>query len=116
MAASLNPAGGAPITTDSTNNVGATVGLSVTIIDYLEAYVAANASATGDNNNHPTLLQEMGDMTIGVKGAYDFGTKFFWPFAAAELRFCSRLVIDGTIGLRGRDDARGAPLAAGRQE
>lgn len=81
-----NPAGGAPITTDSTNQVGATVGLSVSIIDYLEAYIAANASATGDNNNHPTLLQEMGDMTIGVKGGYDFGTKFFWPFAAAELR------------------------------
>ncbi len=81
-----NPAGGPPITTDSTNQVGATVGLSVSIIDYLEAYVAANTSATGDNNNHPTLLQEMGDMTIGVKGGYDFGTKFFWPFAAAELK------------------------------
>jgi outer membrane protein OmpA-like peptidoglycan-associated protein len=81
-----NPAGGAPITTDSTNQVGATVGLSVSILDYLEAYIAANASATGDNNNHPTLLQEMGDMTIGLKGGYDFGTKFFWPFAAAELR------------------------------
>lgn len=81
-----NPSGGAPITTDSTNQVGATIGVSVSIIDYLQAYIAANASATGDNNNHPTLLQEMGDMTIGVMGAYDFGTKFFWPFAAAELR------------------------------
>src|SRR6185312_12021689 len=62
-----NPSGGAPITTDSTNQVGATVGLSVSILDYLEAYLSANANATGDDNNHPTLLQEMGDMTIGVK-------------------------------------------------
>lgn len=81
-----NPAGGAALTTGSTSQVGATVGLSVSILDYLEAYVAANANATGDNNNHPTLLQEMGDMTIGLKGGYDFGTKFFWPFAAAELK------------------------------
>ncbi len=81
-----NPSGGAPITTDSTNQVGATVGLSVSILDYLEAYLTANASATGDDNNHPTLLQEMGDLNLGIKGAYDFGTKWFWPFAAAELR------------------------------
>ena len=83
----IDPSTGQPtVTTDSTNQVGATVGLSVSILDYLEAYIAANASATGDNNNHPTLLQEMGDMTIGVKGAYDFGTKWLWPFAAAELK------------------------------
>ncbi len=82
----VNPAGGAAITTDSTSQVGATVALSVSILDYLEAYMTANANATGDNNNHPTLLQEMGDMNIGLKGAYDFGTKAFWPFAAAELR------------------------------
>ena len=80
-----NPNGTTPITTDSTNQVGATVGLSVSIIDYLEVYLAANAQATGDNNNHPTLLQEMGDLVIGAKGAYDFNTKWFWPFAAAEL-------------------------------
>jgi outer membrane protein OmpA-like peptidoglycan-associated protein len=81
-----SPSGGSPNTTDSTNQVGATVGLSVSIIDYVQAYIAANASATGDNNNHPTLLQEMGDMTIGAMGAYDFGTKVFWPFIAAEMR------------------------------
>ena len=81
-----DPAGGPAKTTDSTNQVGATVGLSVSIIDYLQAYLAANASATGDDNNHPTLLQEMGDLVIGVSGSYDFGTKWFWPFAAAELR------------------------------
>jgi outer membrane protein OmpA-like peptidoglycan-associated protein len=81
-----DPSGGAPRTTDSTNQVGATVGLSVSILDYLQAYLAANATATGNDNNHPTLLQEMGDMTIGVMGSYDFSTKWFWPFAAAELK------------------------------
>jgi outer membrane protein OmpA-like peptidoglycan-associated protein len=82
----VNPSGGPALTTGTTNQVGATVGLSVSILDYLEGYIAANANATGDDNNHPTLLQEMGDMTIGVKGAYDFNTKWFWPFAAAELK------------------------------
>ncbi len=81
----LNPNGTGNVTTGSTNQVGATVGLGVTLIDYLEVYLAANANATGDNNNHPTLLQEMGDLVIGAKGAYDFNTKWFWPFAAAEM-------------------------------
>jgi outer membrane protein OmpA-like peptidoglycan-associated protein len=80
-----NPNGVGSLTSGSTNQVGATVGLGVSIIDYLEVYLAANANATGDNNNHPTLLQEMGDLVIGAKGGYDFNTKWFWPFAAAEM-------------------------------
>ncbi len=93
-----NPAGGNPITTDSTSHVGGTIHLSASLIDYLEIYAGTDAYANSNANNHPTLLQVLGDLTIGAKVAYDFKTKFFWLGFAPELHLLNGA---GAVGLSG---------------
>jgi outer membrane protein OmpA-like peptidoglycan-associated protein len=93
-----NPAGGSAITKDSTNHVGGTINLSASIIDYVEAYASTDAYANANDNNRPTLLQVLGDLTLGVKAAYDFNTKFFWVGFAPELHLLNGA---GAVGLNG---------------
>jgi len=93
-----NPAGGNAITTDKTNHVGGRISLSASIIDYIEAYASTDAYANANDNNHPTLLQVLGDLTLGVKAAYDFNTKFFWVGFAPELDLLNGA---GAVGLNG---------------
>ena len=97
-----NPAGGAAITGGSTggqsNHVGGTINVSASIIDYLEIYAATDAYANGNDANHPTLLQVLGDITFGAKVAYEFNTKFFWVGFAPELLLLNGA---GAVGLNG---------------
>jgi len=93
-----NPAGGNAITTDKTNHVGGRISLSASIIDYIEVYASTDAYANANDNNHPTLLQVLGDLTLGVKAGYDFNTKFFWVGFAPELDLLNGA---GAVGLNG---------------
>jgi outer membrane protein OmpA-like peptidoglycan-associated protein len=53
--------------TDDVTHFGTNVGLSVTPVDFLEAYANIRSSSTSDDKGQPTLLQVLGDTTLGVK-------------------------------------------------
>ncbi len=104
-----NPAGGAPITSSTSNHVGGTINLSASILDFLEVYASTDAYANANDANHPTLLQVLGDLTIGAKVGYDFKTKFFWAAFAPELHLLNGA---GAVGLNGSStSARFSALA-----
>jgi hypothetical protein len=52
---------------DSTTRFGTNMGLSVTPIEFLEAYASIRSSSTSNDQGQPTLLQVLGDTTIGMK-------------------------------------------------
>lgn len=54
-------------TTDSMTHFGATMGLSVTATDFLEAYGAVRSYANSNDRGRPELLQVLGDTTLGLK-------------------------------------------------
>lgn len=58
---------GAYSTSDDVTRFGTNVGLSVTPLEFLEAYAAVRSSSTSNDKGQPTLLQVLGDTTIGVK-------------------------------------------------
>lgn len=53
--------------TDKTSHFGATLGLSVTPTEYLEAYGAFRSYANSNDRGRPELLQVLGDTTFGIK-------------------------------------------------
>jgi outer membrane protein OmpA-like peptidoglycan-associated protein len=52
---------------DDVTHFGTNVGLSVTPVDFLEAYASVRSSSTSDDKGQPTLLQVLGDTMLGVK-------------------------------------------------
>jgi outer membrane protein OmpA-like peptidoglycan-associated protein len=52
---------------DSVTHFGTNAGLSVTPVDFLEAYASIRSSSSSDDKGQPTLLQVLGDTTLGVK-------------------------------------------------
>jgi len=58
---------GSTANSDSVTHFGTNVGLSVTPVDFLEAYATVRSSSTSDDKGQPTLLQVLGDTTLGVK-------------------------------------------------
>ena len=65
-----NPRGGAP-QEDRVSRMGAHIGLSATLVSFLEAYVGMHTTATSNDQGDPELLQVLGDTDVGLKG--------FWP-------------------------------------
>lgn len=89
--------GGAPVTNDSLDHIGGTIGLSVTLAKWLEAYAATSAYANSDDQNRPSLLQVLGDTDLGLK-VFGGLSKVFWLGGFGEL-----WLINGTgaVGLDG---------------
>src|SRR4051812_44086109 len=53
---------------DDVTRAGAHLGLSVTVLPFLEAFAGFHNHATSDNRGRPQLLQVLGDTNIGLKG------------------------------------------------
>lgn len=57
-----------PETEDELDQVTAHLGLSATVLPFLEAYAAFHNKATSNSRGGPRLLQVLGDTNLGVKG------------------------------------------------
>lgn len=96
-----NPRGGSAITGDTMNHIGATITLGVTIAKIgpgtLEGYAATGGYANSDDANRPSLLQVLGDTTLGTKYVFPL-SKVFHAGIGADL-----LLVNGTgsVGLDG---------------
>jgi outer membrane protein OmpA-like peptidoglycan-associated protein len=96
-----NPGGGAPLTSDTLNHIGATMSLGMSLFKIgpgtFEGYTSTSGFANSDTANRPTLLQVLGDTNFGIKYVLPI-SKVFWYGAAAEL-----WLINGTgaVGLDG---------------
>ena len=55
-------------TEDDVTRAGAHLGLSVTVLPFLEAFAGFHNHATSDSRGRPQLLQVLGDTNLGVKG------------------------------------------------
>ena len=55
-------------TEDDVTRAGAHVGLSVTVLPFLEAFAGFHNHATSNSRGRPQLLQVLGDTNIGLKG------------------------------------------------
>jgi outer membrane protein OmpA-like peptidoglycan-associated protein len=52
---------------DDATRFGTNIGLSVTPVDFLEAYATIRSTSTSNDKGQPTLLQVLGDTTLGLK-------------------------------------------------
>jgi outer membrane protein OmpA-like peptidoglycan-associated protein len=59
--------GGLSSTPDTVSRVGASIQLSATLLDFLEAYLGIHSTATANDRGDPELLQVLGDSTWGLK-------------------------------------------------
>jgi outer membrane protein OmpA-like peptidoglycan-associated protein len=66
-----NGAGGAPLTDSTTGHFGTSLALSFGLaqlgVGTLEGYAVTTATATSDTSGKPTLLQALGDTSLGLK-------------------------------------------------
>ena len=92
-----NKNGGPAVTNDSLSHIGGTISLGVGITKWLEAYANTGAYANSDDVNKPSLLQVLGDTTLGGKYVVPL-SKVFHVGLAADL-----LLVNGTgaVGLDG---------------
>jgi len=96
-----NPRGPGNITSDTMNHIGATITLGVTIAKIgpglLEGYAATGGYANSDDANRPSLLQVLGDTTLGMKYVFPL-SKVLHAGLAADL-----MLVNGTgsVGLDG---------------
>ncbi len=92
-----DPRTGGNLTSDSLDHIGGTVGVTATILPWLEGYATTGAFANSDAANRPSLLQVLGDTNFGLK-AYGSLSKVFHVGGAMEL-----WLINGTgaVGLDG---------------
>lgn len=67
---------GGRLSTDSTDHIGGHLTLQVQILKWLEAYLSTSAYANSDAANRPTLLQVLGDSTLGAKAYGKLGNVF----------------------------------------
>ena len=95
----VDPRTGQTTTQNSTDHIGGTISLSVSIVKWLEAYAATGAYANSNDKNRPSLLQVLGDTTFGLKGISADALKVFHFGGWAELR-----MVNGTgfVGLAGK--------------
>src|SRR6185369_16733868 len=61
------PNTGASTDTDSATHLGANVGLSITPLNFLEAYATIRSASNSNDRGTPHLLQVLGDTLLGVK-------------------------------------------------
>jgi OmpA-OmpF porin, OOP family len=96
-----NPRGGAPITSDTTNHIGATISVGATVAKLggggLEVYASTMGYANSDDANRPSLLQVLGDSALGIKYGGPL-SKVFHLGAMAELWLVNGT---GSVGLDG---------------
>ena len=53
---------------DDVERIGARLGISATLTEFLEAYIGFHSYATSNTMGRPELLQVLGDTDIGLKG------------------------------------------------
>src|SRR5262245_17643331 len=92
-----NPRGAGKITSDSLDHIGGTIGVTATILPWLEGYATTGAFANSDAANRPSLLQVLGDTDFGVK-AFGGLSKVFFVGGAMELWLVNGT---GSVGLDG---------------
>lgn len=63
-----DPATGFPESPDSSQRFDTRLGLSVTPFPFLEAYAGMRSTATSSNLSQPSVMQVVGDWSLGVKG------------------------------------------------
>lgn len=85
------------VRTDSTDHIGGHLTLSMQVTKWLEPYLATSAYATSNSNNRPSLLQVLGDSTLGAK-AHGQLSKVFHAGGAFELWLVNGT---GSVGLDG---------------
>jgi len=94
--------------TDKTSHFGATLGLSITATEFLEAYGAFRSYANSNDRGRPELLQVLGDATLGVKAFTPKRRNQPFSFGgSAEL-----LLLNGTGGLGPDGGGTGARFTA----
>ena len=69
-------AAGSRVTNDSTDHIGGHLTIEVQILKWLEAYLSTSAYANSDTANRPSLLQVLGDSTLGAKAFGKVGNVF----------------------------------------
>jgi outer membrane protein OmpA-like peptidoglycan-associated protein len=92
-----NPRGAGKITSDSLDHIGGTIGVTATILPWLEGYATTGAFANSDAANRPSLLQVLGDTDFGLK-AFGGLSKVFFVGGAMELWLVNGT---GSVGLDG---------------
>jgi OmpA-OmpF porin, OOP family len=85
------------VRTDSTDHIGGRLTLSMQVLKWLEPYLATSAFANSNTNNRPSLLQVLGDSTLGAK-AHGQLSKVFHAGGAFELWLINGT---GSVGLDG---------------
>lgn len=85
------------VRTDSTDHIGGRLTLSMQVLKWLEPYMATGAFANSNPNNRPSLLQVLGDSTLGAK-AHGSLSKVFHAGGAFELWLINGT---GSVGLDG---------------
>jgi outer membrane protein OmpA-like peptidoglycan-associated protein len=88
---------GGTIRSDSSDHIGGRLTLSVQATKWLEPFLATSAFANSDASNRPSLLQVLGDSTIGAK-AHGALSKVFHVGGAFELWLVNGT---GSVGLDG---------------
>ena len=88
---------GGTLKTDSSDHIGGRLSLSIQVLKWLEPYLSTSAFANSNSANRPSLLQVLGDSTLGAKVHGSLG-KIFHVGGAFEL-----WLINGTgaVGLNG---------------
>ncbi len=62
--------------TDTTDHIGGRLSLSMQVLPWLEPYLSTVAFANSNAANRPSLLQVLGDSTLGAKAHAAFGSVF----------------------------------------
>lgn len=80
---------------DDVTRAGVDLGLSATVLPFLEAYAGFHNHATSDSRGRPELLQVLGDTNLGLKGFTPHAPDSIFSFGGeAEL-----LLLNGTGGV-----------------
>jgi outer membrane protein OmpA-like peptidoglycan-associated protein len=85
------------IRSDSSDHIGGRLTLSMQVVKWLDAYLGTSALANSNPANRPTLLQVLGDSTLGAK-AHGSLSKIFHVGGAFELWLVNGT---GSVGLDG---------------
>jgi OmpA-OmpF porin, OOP family len=88
---------GPPVTDDSSDHIGGRLSLSMQVLKWLEPYLATSAFANSNPANRPSLLQVLGDTTMGAK-AHGALSPIFHVGGAFELWLVNGT---GAVGLDG---------------
>ena len=83
--------------TDSSDHIGGRLTLSMQVLKWLEPYLSTSAFANSNTANRPSLLQVLGDSTLGAKAHGALG-KIFHVGGAFELWLVNGT---GSVGLDG---------------